>query len=179
MPRLFVALPLPEAIVERLGALAGGVPGAHWQPAGNMHLTLRFIGEVDGVMASDIALGLDTVDGAPLDLALDGVDVFGRRHGPRLLFARVAPQQPLKHLRDRIETLLRQHGLPGEGRDYRPHITLARLKGASPDRVGRFLEANGLLASRPFRLDRFALYESLLGKEGALHRELQDYRLRG
>ena len=54
MTRLFVALELPDAVRRRLETLRGGVPGARWQSAEQMHLTLRFIGEVDGAALHDI-----------------------------------------------------------------------------------------------------------------------------
>ncbi len=178
MPRLFVAVPLPEAVTERLAALAGGVPGARWSPAQNMHVTLRFIGDVDGREASDIAAILGEVDGAAFDMAVDGVDVFGGRRDARLLFAGVSPREPLKRLRDKIEAALQRHGLAAEERKYHPHITLARLRGAPADRVGRFLEANGLLMSPPIRVDGFTLFDSVRGNDGAVYRALQTYDLR-
>jgi RNA 2',3'-cyclic 3'-phosphodiesterase len=178
MPRLFVAVPLPEAVTQRLSALAGGIPGARWSPPRNMHVTLRFIGDVDGREASDIAAILDEVDGAAFDMAVEGVDVFGGRRDARLLYAGVAPREPLKRLRDKIEAALQRHGLPAEERKYHPHITLARLRGAPADRVGRFLEANGLLMSPPIRVESFGLYDSIRGNDGAVYRQVQHYDLR-
>lgn len=179
MPRLFVAVPLPETVTRRLAALAGGVPGARWAPDRNMHVTLRFIGDVDGVEAADIAATLADVDGgAAFDLAIDGVDIFGGRRDARILYAGVAPREPLKRLRDKIEAALQRQGLAAEERKFHPHVTLARLRGAPPDRIGRFLEANGLLMSPPFQVGDFVLYESIRGRDGAVYRELHRYPLR-
>jgi 2'-5' RNA ligase len=178
MPRLFVAVPLPEAVTQRLAALAGGIPGARWSPAENMHVTLRFIGDVDGREAADVAAILDEVDGTGFAMAVEGVDIFGGRRDARLLYAGVAPRDPLKRLRDKIETALQRQGLAAEERKYHPHITLARLRGAPADRVGRFLEANGLLMSPLFPVDAFVLYESIRGNDGAVYRAVQRYALR-
>ena len=176
-PPLFLAVPLPETVAERLAGLAGGVPGARWVPARNMHVTLRYIGEVDGVLADDIAGGLAEVDGAAFDLTIDGVDVFGGRKDARVLYAGVAPKEPLKRLHEKIDALLRRLGVPAEERRYTPHVTLARLRRPPADRVGRFLEANGLLMSQPFRVEDFCLYASIRGSEGAVYHELHRYAL--
>lgn len=178
MPRLFVAVPLPEAVSQRLAALAGGVPGARWVPDRNMHVTLRFIGDVDGREAADIAVTLAEVEGAAFELAVDGVDIFGNRRDARILYAGVAPRDPLKRLRDKIETALQRQGLAAEERKFHPHVTLARLRGAPPDRIGRFLEANGLLMSPAFPVDEFILFDSIRGNDGAVYRELHRYPLR-
>lgn len=179
MPRLFVAVPLPEAVTRRLVALAGGVPGARWVADRNMHVTLRFIGDVDGIEAADIAATLAEVDGGTaFDLAIEGVDIFGGRRDARILYAGVGPREPLKRLRDKIEAALQRQGLAAEERKFHPHVTLARLRGAPPDRIGRFLEANGLLMSPPFPVGEFVLYDSIRGNDGAVYRELHRYPLR-
>lgn len=177
MPRLFVAAPLPEAVTLRLAALAGGVPGARWVPAQNMHVTLRFIGDVDGREASDIAAVLAEVEAAAFTMAIEGVDIFGGRRDARVLYAGVAPREPLKRLRDKIEAALQRAGLAAEERKFHPHVTLARLRGAPADRIGRFLEANGLLMSPPIPVGDFVLYDSVRGNHGAVYREIEHYGL--
>lgn len=179
MPRLFVAAALPEAVTERLAALAFGVPGARWVAARNMHVTLRFIGDVDGGHAEDIAAALAGVDAAAFDGAIEGVDIFGNRRDARVLYAGVAPKEPFKRLHDKIETALQRIGLPAEERKYHPHVTLARLRGAPVERIGRFLEANGLLMSPPFRVGSFGLIDSIRGNDVAVYHEVRRYPLRG
>jgi 2'-5' RNA ligase len=178
MQRLFIAAPLPEAVAARLAALGGGVPGARWVPEHNLHITLRFIGEVDGRLAGDIAETLAEVDGQGLEAAIEGVDIFGSRRDARVLYAGVTPKDPLKRLRDKIEAALQRDGLPAEERKFHPHVTLARLRGAPPDRIGRFLQENGLLMSPPFGIEDFILYESIRGHDGAVYHELRRYPLR-
>jgi len=177
MPRLFVAAPLPQAVTQRLAALAGGVPGARWVPAHNMHVTLRFIGDVDGREAVDITAILAEVEAAEFTMAIEGVDIFGGRRDARILYAGVAPRDPLKRLRDKIEAALQRAGLAAEERKFHPHVTLARLRGAPADRIGRFLEANGLLMSPPIPVAEFVLFESIRGNDGAVYREVERYGL--
>jgi len=178
MPRLFVAVPLPGPVAARLAGLAGGVPGARWVPEGNLHITLRFIGEVDGRQAADIAETLAGVEGPAFEVAIEGVDIFGSRRDARLLYAGVTPKEPLKRLRDKIEAALQRDGLAAEERKFHPHVTLARLRRAPADRIGRFLQDNALLMSPPFAVEEFVLYESILGSDAAVYRELHRYGLR-
>ncbi len=177
MFRLFVAIDLPAGVQEALATLCSGVPGARWVDPAQLHLTLRFIGEVQGDRFRDIAEALTGVGGAPFDLHLDGLGHFPPRGAPRVLWAGVATSEPLAGLRTRVETALASAGLPREGRRFSPHITLARLKGTPPARVGRFFEDHPLFHTDPFTVDRFLLYSSTLGRRGATHRVEAQYPL--
>jgi 2'-5' RNA ligase len=174
---LFVAIDLPPGISERLAGLGGGVPGARWVPAANMHVTLRYIGEVDGTMADDIATGLAAIAAAPFEIAIGGVGHFGGKNGSRALYADVVPREPMKRLHDKIETLLQRIGLPADERRYHPHVTLARLKRTPLERVGRFLENHGMLLTERFEVREFHLYASLRGHDGAVYTIEHSYPL--
>lgn len=169
MMRLFVAIELPEAVRERLAALAGGVPGARWVEPQNLHLTLRFIGEVDEGTGQDIASALSMVGAPGFDLVLDGVGQFGTSGRPRVLWAGVEHNDSLLHLQAKVESALVRTGLAVEERRYAPHITLARLKAASPERVGRFLIDRGLFRAGPIPVDRFVLFASHTGRHGPIY----------
>ena len=77
--RLFVALPIPDSVAQRLLLLQGGVPGAGWQRREQLHLTLRFIGEVDGGDARAVEDALAGIDAPAFDLQLHGVGQFGNK----------------------------------------------------------------------------------------------------
>jgi 2'-5' RNA ligase len=79
MLRLFVALPLPVAIRDRLAMIQTGVPNARWMDRDNLHLSLRFVGEVEDHVAHEVAAALDRIDAPGFDLRLTGVGHFGRR----------------------------------------------------------------------------------------------------
>lgn len=174
---LFIAVPLPADIAQRLAGLGGGVPGANWVPAENMHVTLRYLGELDGMMTDDVCACLAGIAASPFEIAVDGVDHFGSRKEAHVVYAGVQPREPLKRLRDKIEISLQRIGIKADERKYQPHFTLARMRRGNADCVGRFLEANGLLMSQPFRVDAFCLYESARGRDGAIYNELERYTL--
>jgi len=177
MIRLFVALDFPEDVRQRLAALGGGVPGARWTEADNLHLTLRFIGEVPGDQAAEIDQALAEVTAPAFDLVLDGVGVYGSGRNARVLWAGVERSDALSHLQSKVESALVRCGLPAEERKFSPHITLARLKDAPKDRVGRFIEERGLFRAGPIRMDHFTLYRSHLGKGAAVYEALGEYGL--
>jgi 2'-5' RNA ligase len=177
MVRLFTALPLPEMVRQHLLLASGGVPGARWSEPHNMHLTLRFIGEVDHGLADDCAAALETVAEPHFDLTLEGVGQFGSGERSRTLWAGVEKNPALVHLRDKIESALVRAGLEPEGRKFTPHVTLARLKDAPKSRLAEFLQIHGGLHVGPFRVDRFVLYSSWLGHDGPVYREEAVYPL--
>ncbi|MBX9813867.1 MAG: 2'-5' RNA ligase [Proteobacteria bacterium SG_bin5] len=168
MHRLFVALRPPPAIRARLSELMAGIPDARWQSDAQLHLTLRYIGEVDARMADDVLLALGQLRGAAPEVALAGVGRFGGERAGDALWAGVAPAAPLALLHKKVDQALARIGLPREGRAYLPHITIARLpRRASAPAVEAFLARHAGLASAPFVMDALLLYESRLGQEGA------------
>lgn len=178
MPRLFVAIDLPPAIRDRLAGLGFGIPGARWVDPEQIHLTLRFIGEVDGRSAREIREGLTAVRTKPFPLQLKGVGHFPPRKKPRVLWVGVERCDGLLRLRRRVETSLVQQGVEPEGRKYSPHITLARLNNPPVKKIGQFLAGNNLFMSEPFQVKEFLLYSSLLTPKGAIHTVEAVYPLR-
>jgi 2'-5' RNA ligase len=176
MIRLFVALQLPEAVRERLVALQGGVPGARWASQEQMHLTLRFIGEVDGNVAHDIDDALAGIRAPSFTLELAGVGEFGGKN-PRALWAGVRPNEALLHLQKKIETALQRIGLPPESRKFSAHVTLARMKGAPREKIVQFLTHHALFASGPFPVSDFVLFSSHLSHGGSIYHPERIYPL--
>jgi 2'-5' RNA ligase len=175
MHRLFVAIRPPGVIRQRLLGIMGGVPGARWQEDSQLHLTLRFIGEVDRHQGEDVAASLASVRHEAFDVALSGVGHFDKR-GKGALWAGVAPHDALKNLNKKVEQACVRAGLAPDTRAYHPHITLARL-GRAAGPVEPFIERWAGLASPPFTVESFYLYESRLGSEGAFYTMVEEYPL--
>ena len=179
MPRLFVALDLPDAERSRLAALQDPALSARWTPAHQYHLTLRFIGDVPEAAVASIQTALAAVQAAPVVIEGSGLGVFPSQRNPRVLFARIHEAPALMTLQERVETVLIDQGLPPDERPYHPHITLARLKRADARRVRRYRKRHTEVQVGPVTVGAFTLYESQLGPDGARHEPLAAYSLRG
>ena len=173
--RLFVALALPEDLRQRLHGLQRGLAAAKWVRPESLHLTLRFIGEVDNGQAEDVDAVLSRVGGEPFDLAVGGLGQFGDSRKIRALWAGCEVSEPLVRLQAKIERALQVAGLPPEGRKFKPHITLARFKSAPGSGLEGYLEANGGFYHPPFPVTGFTLFSSYLSQEGALYRPEAEY----
>jgi len=176
MHRLFVAIRPPAAIRGLLLGAMGGISGARWQNDDQLHLSLRFVGEVDRHRAGDVHAALGAIHHAPFKIALNGLGAFDRRGLPETVWAGVTPHEPVKALHKKVDAALVRVGIEPEQRAYLPHITLARLKRSSGP-VGNLLEQSGGLASAPFTVDSFALFESDLTQEAAVYSIIERYPL--
>ncbi|RWD64003.1 RNA 2',3'-cyclic phosphodiesterase [Mesorhizobium sp.] len=159
MPRLFTALEIPRDAALSLSLLRGGLPGARWIDVENYHLTLRFIGDVEGHVADEIANALDRVHRLSFQMTLSGVGAFGGKK-PHAVWAGVSASPDLTALQGEIDRICQRLGLPADPRKFSPHVTLARLRNASPLDVAQYLSARGNFAALPFRVGRFVLMSS-------------------
>ena len=176
MHRLFVAIRPPDRIRALLIGAMGGISGARWQSDDQIHLTLRFIGEVDRHRAGDIHAALGAIHHPRFEIAVNGLGTFDRRGQPETVWAGITPHEPLKTLHNKVDQAIARVGIEPDQRAYLPHITLARLKRSSGP-VRNLLEQSGGLRSDPFRVDQFALYESKLTPEGAAYTVVETYSL--
>ncbi|MBN9076333.1 MAG: 2'-5' RNA ligase [Rhizobiales bacterium 65-79] len=159
MPRLFTALEIPRDAALSLSLLRGGLPGARWVDVENYHLTLRFIGDVEGHVADEIANALDRVRRRSFQLTLSGVGAFGSKK-PHALWAGVTASPDLNALQAEIERICQRLGLPADARKFMPHVTIARLRNVNPAEVAAYLSARGNFRTSPFRVSRFVLMSS-------------------
>lgn len=179
--RLFAALDIPDDIAARLMALMKGVPGASWRPRENLHLTLRFFGEVMEPVADEIDAALSAAADATaaFELRLKGVGTFGSAD-PHALWIGAAPNAALSKLAADCEKAARRAGLKPEPHKFRPHVTLAYLNNAPLERVHAFEQRLGLFETAAFRVERFGLYSSQIRKSApSLYRLEAEYPLFG
>ena len=146
MPRLFTALEMPRDAALSLSLLRGGLPGARWIDVENYHMTLRFIGDVEGHVADEIANALDRVHRPSFSLTLSGVGAFGQKK-PHAVWAGAFASPDLSALQGEIDRICQ-------------HVTLARLRNSSPLDVAQYLSARGNFSTLPFRVGRFVLMSS-------------------
>jgi len=167
MPRLFTGIEIPPDIAERLSFFRGGLPGARWIEPGDYHVTLRFLGDIDDVIAADVDAGLaEARMRAPLTVTLDGLASFGGDR-PRALYASVVPTPELIDLQEEHERIARRAGAAPERRKFTPHVTLARLnREASPEAVARRLTEAGVFARLTFTARRAAVFSARTSRGG-------------
>ena len=167
MPRLFTGIEIPPDIAERLSFFRGGLPGARWIEPGDYHVTLRFLGDIDDVIAADVDAGLaEARMRAPLTVTLDGLASFGGDR-PRALYASVVPTPELIDLQEEHERIARRAGAAPERRKFTPHVTLARFnREASPEAVARRLTEAGVFARLTFTARRAAVFSARTSRGG-------------
>ena len=177
MHRLFVAIRPPENIRDLLIDAMDDSPDFRWQDAEQLHLTLRFIGEVDRPVADDIASALGRIQSEAFELRVAGVGRFEQRSSGAF-WAGVEPKTAVAALAAKVERVCQQVGLEPERRAFFPHITLARWKGRRSREVADFLERHRALRSDPFQVTQFTLFESRLSRHGAHYEAAATYTLR-
>ena len=176
MHRLFVAIRPPEAVRDLLVDAMDDSPELSWIQDEQLHLTLRFIGEVERHLANDLAAALSSVRFDRFDLRVSGVGRFDRKRGGAL-WAAVEPKGPVAALAAKVERACQSAGVEPERRAFHPHITLARWKGRSSRAADAFVNRHGGLSSDRFTVDRFILFESQLSRHGPHYEEVQAYLL--
>jgi RNA 2',3'-cyclic 3'-phosphodiesterase len=164
--RTFVAVELPEdhrrLLTEHLRRCAGLAPGYRWVTPDSLHLTLRFLGNLQPAALEAVRDRLDDVRAAPFRLALDGRGVFGPRATPRVVWLGVEEgRDACAALAASVEDACRAAGMGPEERPFRAHVTLARQLGER-ERLPALPDPPGLV---PWTVEDFVLYESRLRQQ--------------
>lgn len=159
MPRLFTALEIPRNAALSLSLLRGGLPGARWIDVENYHITLRFIGDIDGRTADEVVDRLDRINRPEFQLNLTGIGSFGSKK-PHSIWAGVSPSPEMNALQAEIERICQRIGLPPDPRKFMPHVTLARLRNSRLDDVVHYLSGRGDFRTSAFTVGRFVLMSS-------------------
>jgi 2'-5' RNA ligase len=177
MMRLFVGLGLPEALTAQLAPLMTGLPGARWVAAEDLHLTLRFIGEVDEHQAAILDESLGQIRRPAFALQVSGCGIFAQRRGPEAVWVGVGSSPALTELQAAVERAAVRAGEAPEEKRFRPHITLARLRDTPAPRLQAFVAGHNLFRATA-AVDRFNLYSSSSGS-GPRYRIETSYPLDG
>ena len=175
--RLFAAIPIPPQIGEILAQRQFHVEDARWRSLEQLHITLRFVGEVPENLLEDIDSELSAIRMPPFELVLEGAGHFADGDRIRAIWAGVADSEPLRRLAARCETAARRAGLPPETRNFHPHVTLAYLRRPDPAEIAAWIGRNNLLKTPAFRVERFGLYSSWPGEDGHRYELERHYRL--
>ena len=173
--RTFIALNIPpddrQALHDATRPIREAVGDASWVAADNLHLTLKFLGEVEGERAIQLGERLASIGVAhrPLMLDVAGAGVFPNFRAPRIVWMGVAPDSKLELLYHDVERGCETLGFAAEARAFRPHITLGRLRAAPPAEVRRALgeSIRGCTFNQRVPVDSVDLMASALGRSGS------------
>jgi 2'-5' RNA ligase len=176
--RLFISLPLPPAVREALATLAQPLSGITWTRPEQLHVTLRFLGDVPVETIEPITTRLADVRVAPFILPLEGVGSFPPHSPPRVLWLGTGSGHPrLFQLRQRVDDALLATGLPLDVRSFVPHVTLARVTEKAAATAVHWLHAQRDASAPPFQVEAFDLCASELRPGGAVHTLKQRFPL--
>jgi 2'-5' RNA ligase len=176
MHRLFVAIRPPEPIRDLLIDTMDDSPELRWVGDDNLHLTLKFIGEVERPIANEVADSLARIRFPAFEIALCGVGRFDQRSGGAL-WAGVQPKKPVAELAAKVDRACVQAGLEPERRAFHPHVTLARYGRRARAEAEDFERRHGDLSSPSLRVGEFILFESRLSRHGAHYEEVASFAL--
>jgi len=178
MHRLFVAIELPRPVRDQLRLLCHGLPDTRWASPDQMHLTVRFIGEVGEDERMEIEDALSTVHAPSFELMLMGAGHMPPRGRPTSVFTGADGGEGLDTLHHLIGRALTQVGIVPETRRYMPHVTLGRLQTAtSAKKLAGYMKQYSSFQIKPFKVASFSLFESKIGSQGAKHKLLKHYAL--
>lgn len=179
MLRLFVALPLPEPVRRQLADIAWGLAGVRWTPIDNYHLTLRFLGDIDGRTMADIDAALAGIRAPAFRLQLRGVGHFSSGARIRTVWAGVEKEAALLHLQQKVESAVVRAGVPPHGQKYTPHVTLIHnAASVHAAKLQLYLAQHNLFRSDGFDVTCFNLYSSRMGHDSSVYRIERQYELR-
>ncbi|MBE9537102.1 MAG: RNA 2',3'-cyclic phosphodiesterase [Proteobacteria bacterium] len=185
--RTFIAIEIPGDILGKISdilhVLKKGCPDVRWVRAESIHLTLKFLGNIDAERLDSLAIELAELSGAPLSLSLGQPGAFPNLKRPRVVWMGLEGDTGgLAKLQQVIEKRCAGIGLPEEKRGFFPHLTLGRIKDGRPaDLAGLSALLNKIDTADipPFVADAVHIYESILGPTGAKYRKLNDFALKG
>jgi len=174
--RLFTAIDIPASLREALSELQDtedtNALSVRWTDPEQVHVTLRFIGDVSEEEAVRYEEALATVDVDPVRCVPQqpsGLDVLPSRQSPRVLVLGLERTDSMMTLYEAVSEKLESEGVTPEGRTYRPHVTIGRLDDPDPKAIHNFLRSHDERTFSAFEADRFVLYESTLSPDGAIH----------
>jgi RNA 2',3'-cyclic 3'-phosphodiesterase len=176
MHRLFVGIRPPEPIRDLLLDAMDDSADFRWQSDEQLHITLRFVGEVESHAAEDLASELARLRCPAFDSTIAGVGRFDHTNSG-VLWAGVEPKEPLAALAAKIDRACTVIGIQPERRAFHPHVTLARWSGRRSREAVAFVEQRRTLRSPPFRVTEFLLFESQLSRHGAHYEVVASYSL--
>lgn len=180
MSRLFLGLDLPDDVDSDLQFMVGGIRNARWQDREQLHLTLHFLGELDGGEARRLGAALEQLEAPAFDMQLGGAGMFPPRGQARVVWIGVTQGvEAIRLVHQRCARIIEACGLERERRKFAPHVTVARIgHDADAHEVSEWVRHHALYASTSFRVEHVRLYSSVRSHQGPKYRTEAVYPLR-
>ena len=182
--RTFIAVELDgatrEAVVGLAGRVARAVSGVRWVKPDNIHITIRFLGEISPETRDLVerVLRNAALEFSPFGVTVEELGAFPSLRKPRVLWVGIGRgKKELRSLHSKIEKKLAEAGIPAEKRSYKPHITIGRLKRPpGSDKLADIVGRERVISS--FVVDKVVLFKSELRPEGAVHSAIYEASLK-
>ena len=180
MIRLFAGIDLPMDVKKQLQNLQKGLPSALWRPDNKMHLTLRFIGNLEASMAEEVLKELRYIRFPAFHFSLKGIGYFERGGIPHHIWAGDDGDKAIRELQQKIDSAVKKAGA-GQADKFKfvPHVTLGKLFGANRTEVFEYITRNNLFHTAEFEATSFILYQSIAREngEGKYYKEIEEFPL--
>lgn len=172
--RLFIAIPFTADVSPVIADLAELGRPIRTVKSDHQHLTLRFLGDTNEALLAQLkeVLNETAATESPFDISCQGLGAFPKLARPSVVWAGVRPAEPCMRLEKTLTTLLAPLGFEPEGRAYRPHLTLARVKGRPPAGLSEFLSGHCETEFATMHVAEISLFESTLTPAGAIYAKL-------
>jgi 2'-5' RNA ligase len=175
--RLFIAIPIPNSVKERLIQLEQPIRGLRWERRQKLHLTLKFLGETESERRQELQNSLRAIKFDVFNITLKGLGYFPENARPKVVWVGVEKNKALMTLQQEIEKECVKIGFTPESRSFKPHITIARSKGVSKRDVDSFVKHHKDFNIADVPVSNFVLYESVLKPKGSVHSRLETFEL--
>lgn len=172
--RIFIAVPLPDVVKSALKNLQVSTDYIRWQPPRQLHITLKFLGDISSDDLQMLEQKLTDISQQPFNLQLTQWGTFPEKGKPKVIWVGVEPRENITALHKKVEKSCAALGFDEDNRSYLPHVTLGRSKNVSRGKVSEIM-----LNPEPvgFSVQQFGIFKSELSPEGAKHTLIKKYPL--
>jgi 2'-5' RNA ligase len=177
MNRIFVGIGIEGATAASLQSLTYDLTGATWTTKTNLHLTLRFVGEVSDPTTEHLSVALSRIRLPRFKAVLKGVGSFDLGNGYEALYAAAEGEDTLRTLRTSCEDAATEIGLAPDRRDWRPHVTVALIERPNQNDITSWLDKMRTFSTQPFQVSKFCLYSSSRSGRSVRYTKLRTYAL--
>lgn len=175
--RIFIAIPIPQVAKDKLAELKQSIEGVRWQQKEQIHLTLKFLGETDLQRVKELQAQLDKIKHPPFTMTLRGFGCFPKGKYPRIFWIGISENPAVVGLHQKVEEVCTSMGFDAVDHSFKPHVTLARMKGVSMKDIIPLINQHQEFRISDLRISKFVLYESTLDTNGATHNPVKKFNL--